>query len=46
MKIFIDVDYKCHVSDDGTRREAETEFFDGKCRQFIEGYSYVPGGEM
>ena len=46
MKIFIDGDYKCHVSNDGTRREAETEFFDGKCRQFIEGYSYVPGGEM
>lgn len=45
MKIFIDGDYKCHVSDDGTRREMETEFFDGKCRQFIEGYTYVPAGE-
>lgn len=45
MKIFIDGNYKCHVSDDGTCREAETGFFDGKCRQFIEGYTYVPGGE-
>lgn len=23
----------------------DTEFFDGKCKQFIEGYRFVPAGE-
>jgi len=26
-------------------REIETEFFDGKCKSFIEGYRFVPDGE-
>jgi hypothetical protein len=42
--IFIDDDYKCHVSDDGTMTPVETDFFDGKCSAFIEGYRYVPSG--
>lgn len=46
MKIYIDSDYKCHVSDDGTMREFDVPFFDGKCDEFIEGYRYVPQGEM
>lgn len=45
MKIYIDNEYKCHVSDDGTRREFDAPFFDGKCQTFIEGYRYVPSGE-
>lgn len=45
MKIYIDSDYKCHVSDDGTRREFDVPFFDGKCAEFVEGYRYVPSGE-
>ena len=45
MKIYIDKDYKCHVADDGTMTAAETDFFDGKCEEFIEGYRYVPSGE-
>ena len=45
MKIFIDSDYKCHVTDDGTRMAAETSFFDEKCQTFIEGYRFVPAGE-
>lgn len=45
MKIYIGHDYKCHVSNDGTMREFEVEFFDGKCKTFIEGYLYVPSGE-
>ena len=45
MTIYIDSDYKCHVSDDGTRREFDVPFFDGKCTEFIEGYRYVPSGE-
>ena len=45
MTIYIDNDYKCHVSDDGTRRAFDVPFFDGKCNEFIEGYRYVPSGE-
>lgn len=45
MKIYIDNDYKCHVTDDGTMTAVETEFFDGKCDEFIEGYRFVPAGE-
>ena len=46
MTIYIDNDYKCHVTDDGTRRAFDVPFFDGKCNEFIEGYRYVPAGEM
>lgn len=45
MKIYIDKDYKCHVADDGSMTAVETEFFDGKCDEFIEGYRFVPAGE-
>ena len=45
MKIYIDDDYKCHKTDDGTMREIETDFFGGKCDAFIEGYRFVPNGE-
>ena len=45
MKIYIDADYKCHISDDGTMTAVETDFFDGKCSQYIEGYRYVPAGQ-
>ena len=45
MKIYIDKDYKCHAADDGTMTAVETDFFDGKCKEFIEGYRYVPSGE-
>ena len=45
MTIYIDNDYKCHLSDDGTRRAFDVPFFDGKCAEFVEGYLYVPSGE-
>lgn len=43
--IYIDSDFKCHVTDDGTMTAVETDFFDGKCDTFIEGYRFVPAGE-
>ena len=43
--IYIDSDFKCHVTNDGTMRAVETDFFDGKCDAFIEGYRFVPDGE-
>ena len=45
MTIYIDSDYKCSLSDDGTMREFDLPFFDGKCAEFVEGYRYVPSGE-
>lgn len=46
MKIYIDSEFHCHTSNDGTRQEVETAFFDGKCTAFIEGYRFVPAGEI
>ena len=36
--IYIDSDFRCHISDDGTMHAVETDFFDGKCDAYIEGY--------
>ena len=43
--IYIDSEFKCHVSNDGTMTAVETAFFDGKCDAYIEGYRFVPSGE-
>ena len=45
MIIYIDNDYKCHTSQGEGLTAVETDFFDGKCRQYIEGYRFVPSGE-
>lgn len=42
--IYIDADYKCHISDCGTHRAVDTNLFDGKCDAYIEGYRFVPSG--
>ena len=44
--IYIDSDFKCHLSDDGTMTAVETDFFDGKCDAYVEGYRFVPAGEI
>lgn len=45
MTVYIDSEFKCHVTDDGTMTAVETSFFDGKCDAFIEGYRYIPAGK-
>ena len=40
--IYIDSNFKCHVSNDGTMTAIETDVFDGKCDMFVEGYRFVP----
>ena len=45
MKIYIDNDYKCHVSPGDGLTAVETDVFDGKCCHYIEGYRFVPAGE-
>lgn len=44
--IYIDSDFKCHLTDDGTLIPVETDFFDGKCDTLIDGYRFVPAGEI
>lgn len=45
MTIYIDSDYTCHTSLGEGLTAVETDAFDGKCRQYIEGYRFVPAGE-
>lgn len=46
MKIYIDSEFKCHVSEDGTMTAVETDVFDGKCKEYIEGFRFVPSGAV
>lgn len=45
MTIYIDSEYKCHTSPGEGLTAVETDAFNGKCRQYIEGYRFVPAGE-
>ena len=45
MIIYLDSDFVCHLTNDGTMRSVETDAFDGKAKAYIEGYRYVPEGE-
>lgn len=45
MNIYIDKDFCCHLANDGTMTEVQTDFFNGKCKTFIEGYRFVPDGK-
>lgn len=50
MKIYIDSEFKCHTTNDGTFREiilseGAKDFFANKCTTFIEGYRLKPRDE-
>lgn len=43
MIIYLDTDFKCYTSEnDNTILSIETNYFDGKCKEYIEGYRYIP----
>lgn len=44
--IYIDSDFKCHTVNDGTMTEVQTDFFNGKCSTFAEGYRLIPSGKV
>ena len=44
--IYIDADYKCHTANAEGRRAVKTDEFGGKCTAYIEGYRFVPAGEI
>ena len=43
--IYIDSEYHCHLTNDGTMTPVETWIFDDKCDVYIEGYCLEPMGE-
>lgn len=45
MIIYLDNNYKCHTQNEGTMREIDVPAFDGKCKEYIEGYRFIPSGE-
>ena len=45
MTIYIDTEYRCYGSQADGRRAIETDYFDGKCPEWIESYRFVPEGE-
>lgn len=46
MKIYIDDDFRCYAEPSEERQEIECEFFDGRSKLFIEGYRFIPTGEV
>ena len=44
MTIYIDSDFKCHTATADGLTAVETDYFDGKCPAYIEGYRFVPAG--
>ena len=44
--IYLDGDFGCHVSPGDGLTPVETDFFDGKCDTLLEGYRFVPAGEI
>lgn len=43
--LYLDSDFKCHISVADGRAQVETDAFDGKCDVYIEGYRFVPSGQ-
>ena len=43
--IYLDSDFRCHLTDTGSMQAVETDVFDGKCDKYIEGYRFVPEGQ-
>lgn len=44
--VYFDKDFKCHIHCMDGCDSFETDFFDGKCNAFVEGYRYVPEGKV
>lgn len=46
-KVYLEpITYRCHTTNpNGTYKEVEEPFFDGKCKAFVEGYILKPSGE-
>lgn len=46
MTIYLDSDFKCSTtSPSGAGLAVKTDIFAGKCKEYIEGYRFVPAGQ-
>lgn len=45
MTIYLDNDYRCHVATADGLTAVDTDYFDGMCAAYIEGYRFVPAGQ-
>ena len=46
MTVYLDSDFKCSTtSPSGAGLAVETDIFAGKCKEYIEGYRFVPAGQ-
>lgn len=45
MTVYLDSEYRCHLSPGSGWQEVELDSFEGKCREYIEGYCYIPYGQ-
>lgn len=45
MKIYIDEEFRCHCTAEPGTAEIETNIFNGKAKEYIEGFRFVPQGE-
>lgn len=43
--IYLDSDFKCHISTSDGQMQVETDAFDGKCDTYVEGYRFIPAGQ-
>ena len=45
MTIYLDSDFKCYAATADGLTAVDTDYFDGKCQAYIEGYRFVPSGQ-
>lgn len=43
--IYIDSEFKCHVTSGEGLTSIETDAFDDKCNIYIQGYRFIPAGQ-
>lgn len=46
MKLYYDSDFKLHMEHSDDYTVFETDAFDDKCKEYIEGFRYVPEGAV
>lgn len=45
MRVYLDENFQCHALPGDGLQAVEIAAFEGKCREYIEGYRYIPKGE-
>lgn len=46
MIVYIDNEFKCHATNQEGCKPIDSPFFENKCDAFIEGYRFIPSGEV